>query len=60
MKDFGWSSLLSYYTKRKHNTIRNTLKYNEDLIAKACHPERKDMIQWTCDIGECKDFEEDC
>lgn len=51
-------SALTYWTQRKEKTIETTSRYKEELLSLACHPERKDMFQWTCDIEMSKRWQE--
>ena len=55
---FGWSndSPLHYWRSRKSNTIKNTRIIKEELVAKACHPMRKNVFDWICDIEERNDM----
>ena len=53
---FGWTSTRSYWNSRRSKTIDQTSIIKEELIAKACHPDRKNMIECTLDIEECKSF----
>ena len=53
---FNYFSTLYYYSERKTQTVENTQIYQEDLIAKAWHPER--FQDWYLD-NEDKSFHED-
>ena len=54
---FGWNrkeTPLQYYKKRKSNTLLQTEKYKEDLIAVAWHPDR--VMEWCFDVEELREI----
>jgi len=53
---FGWKedNTIRYYKQRQTKTIQHTLKFKEELIANAWHPDRYEI--WCLDMEDVKEF----
>jgi hypothetical protein len=54
---FGWNpkeTILQYYQKRKTQTLKQTEKIKEELIACAWHPDR--VMDWCFDVEELSEI----